>query len=154
MVFCYSKDMQSSLCDFCDNPDLKRRVIFATDLVWALPTNIPIVPGHVLICPIRHVKNFEELTADERKAIFEVLGKIKNALVKTFGATAFNYAWNEGESAGQSIKHLHLHVLPRKEGDIGITKYEPREFLYRPGSREAKQEDELVAVANLIKENI
>lgn len=141
-------------CDFCNNLDLKNRSIFANELVWALLTNIPIVPGHVLICPVRHVKNFEELSTVEREAVFEMLSKIKSALVKTFGATGFNYAWNEGGSAGQSVAHLHLHILPRKEGDTGITKYEPREFLYRPGSREMKPEDELIAVANLIKENI
>jgi diadenosine tetraphosphate (Ap4A) HIT family hydrolase len=148
------KESSQTTCDFCDSPDLKKRAIFANNLVWALPTNIPVVPGHVLICPVRHVKNFEELNTEECEAIFEVLSKIKSALEKTFGATGFNYAWNEGKSAGQSIAHLHLHVLPRKEGDTGITKYEPREFLYRPGSRKTKPEDELITVANLIKENI
>jgi histidine triad (HIT) family protein len=148
------KEDSHTVCDFCDSPDLKKREIFANDLVWALPTNIPIVPGHVLICPIRHLRTLGELSNEEREAIFNMLVTIKFALVKTFGATGFNYAWNEGETAGQNIAHLHLHILPRIEGDTGITKYEPREFLYRPGSRETKPEDELLAIANLIKENL
>ncbi|MBI4150334.1 hypothetical protein HY488_02940, partial [Candidatus Woesearchaeota archaeon] len=53
--------------------------------------------------------------------------------------------------AGQNISHLHLHIIPRKGGDAGITDYEPRKFLYRPGSRETSPENELRDVAALIR---
>ena len=76
------------------------------------------------------------MTDEEIKAIFDLRLQLKKALTKILGAEGFNYAWNEGKLAGQSVPHFHLHILPRKEGDTGITKYEPREFLYRPGSRE------------------
>lgn len=62
--------------------------------------------------------------------------RIVRALKNAFGAEGFHFAWNEGEAAGQRIPHLHLHIVPRKRGDEGIAEYEPREFLYRPGSRE------------------
>lgn len=66
---------------------------------------------------------------------------------QVFTAEGFNYAWNESEIAGQSVPHVHLHILPRKEGDLGIVGYEPRVFLYRPGSRAISPEEELAEIA-------
>ena len=142
-------------CAFCASPDITNvRLIARDDLVQAFPTNIPITPGHTIICPVRHVEKFEELTADEKSAIFELALKIKKALIELFGAEGFHYAWNEGKIAGQSVPHFHLHVVPRKQGDEGITEYEPRKFLYRPGSRETTSEAELKVVAAQIKEEL
>jgi diadenosine tetraphosphate (Ap4A) HIT family hydrolase len=138
-------------CAFCDDKDVQARCIVRNQLVWAIPTNIPVVPGHALVLPVRHVALFDDLTADEKEAIFEMMGKIKAALRKMFGSEGFNIAWNEGQIAGQSVPHFHIHIVPRKEGDTGITQYEPRKFLYRPGSREASPEEELRAVADTIR---
>jgi len=142
--------MSDIRCAHCEIPAIKEREIAGDDLVWAFPTNIPIVPGHVLVAPQRCVATLEEMTLDEVRAIFALREKLKQALVKAFGATGFNYAWNEGKLAGQSVPHFHLHILPRKEGDTGITEYEPRKFLYRPGEREASPEEELRAVSAVI----
>lgn len=139
-------------CVFCSLPDIKARTIFRDNLVWAFPTNIPITPGHTLICPVRHVKTMAGLTLEERNALFGLVEKIKTALKTIYKSQGFHHVWNEGEVAGQAVPHLHLHVVPRKEGDTGITKYEPRKFLYRPGSREATPEQELRVVAQEIKE--
>lgn len=151
-------EMHSSIinkpCTFCTVPEIKVRTIIENKKAFAFPTNIPIVPGHILISPKRCVKTFEEMTEDEVKSIFDLIAKLKIALKKTFGAEGFNIAWNEGKLAGQSVPHFHLHLLPRKEGDAGITKYEPRKFLYRPGSREATPEKELLKVSKLISKNI
>lgn len=138
-------------CVYCSNPAIKARTIIEDDLAWCFPTNIPIVPGHILIVPRRHVTLFEDLTEDERTAIFSMMGCLKQVLRKLFGAEGFNLAWNESPVAGQSVPHFHLHLLPRKLGDAGIVEYEPRKFLYRPGSREASPEEELQAVAEIIK---
>lgn len=139
------------VCPYCELPELKTRTIIQNRSAWSFPTNIPIVPGHVLIAPIRCVATFEELTPEEMEDIFDLKRKLKIALIKAFGAEGFNYAWNEGKLAGQSIPHFHLHVLPRKKGDEGITEYEPRKFLYRPGSRETTPEAELNNIAELIR---
>ena len=77
---------------------------------------------------------------------------MKTVLKNLFDAEGFHHVWNEGAVAGQSIPHLHLHIVPRKNGDVGITEYEPRKFLYRPGSRESTPEDELRVVAEQIKD--
>lgn len=138
-------------CPYCELPEIKERTILKNAFAWVFPTNIPIVPGHVLIAPIRCVAKYEDLTQDEQKAIEELRLKMKSALTQAFGATGFNYDWNEEKIAGQSVSHFHLHMLPRKEGDEGITDYEPRKFIYRPGSREATPEAELHAIVEEIK---
>ena len=141
-------------CPYCTDPEVKERVIIQNDLVFAFPTNIPIVPGHTLICPIRCVPTFEDLTPEEARAMFELRGKVRVALIELFGAEGFHYVWNKGSVAGQSVPHFHLHVIPRKSGDEGVTEYEPRKFLYRLGSREKTPTAELVAVAELIRKNL
>lgn len=141
-------------CVFCEIPEIKERTIIENNLAWAFPTNIPIVPGHVLILPQRCVSRLEDLDGAEKEAIFDLIGILKRALAKTFDAKGFNFAWNEGEIAGQKVPHFHLHMLPRKKGDTGITEYEPRKFLYRPGNRKESSEEELRAVSNLIKNNL
>lgn len=130
-------------CAFCDLEDVKDREICRNDLAWAFPTNMPIVPGHILICPLRCVDKIDGLTPLEISAIFDLLLTIKFAISKEFRSEGFNFAWNEGSMAGQSVAHLHLHVVPRFTGDSGIYKYEPREFLYRPGIRQVSAELEL-----------
>ncbi len=138
-------------CAFCELDVIKKREIVSNNLAWAFPTNIPIVPGHILIAPRRCVASYEGLTENEKAAIEKLRVKICNALKKLFDAEGFNFAWNDGKNAGQSVPHFHLHILPRKSGDTGITEYEPRKFLYRPGSREDSPEEELLAVSNAIK---
>lgn len=112
---------------------------------------MPIVPGHLLICPIRPVATSEALTASEWEAIRQLQQTLCRALKKAFDAEGFNFAWNEGEMAGQSLPHFHLHIVPRKKGDTGILQYEPRVFLYRPGSRAFSPAAELQEVAQYIR---
>jgi diadenosine tetraphosphate (Ap4A) HIT family hydrolase len=145
---------ENNICAYCTVLVIKEREITGDDLAWVFPTNIPIVPGHVLIAPRRCIAKYEDLTTDEKASIEKLRLTITTALKQTFDATGFNYAWNENKVAGQSVPHFHLHVLPRKENDEGITEYEPRKFLYRPGSREATPEEELIEVCKSIKENL
>lgn len=137
-----------------DDPKIKSRLIVENELAFAFPSKMPIVPGHTLICPKSYVSKIDDLSDDELHAILLLQKKLKQAMIKAFDAEGFNYAWNEGKIAGQSVNHLHLHMLPRKKGDSGIFEYEPRKFLYRPGGRPDSQEQELVDVAKLIKDNL
>jgi len=142
-------------CAFCNDPGIKARTIADAELAVAFPTFTPIVPGHVLIAPKRHVQYFEELTADEKEVIEDLRCKLHAALRTTFGAEGFNYAWNEERIGGQSVPHFHLHILPRKGGDAGVHSYEPREFIYRPvptNERPQSPEAELIAISTLIRE--
>lgn len=137
-----------------NNSEIKDRLIFENDLVFAFPSNMPIVPGHTLICPKRIVSDINNLNQNELLAIFDLQEKLKNSMTRAFGAQGFNYAWNEGKLAGQTVNHLHLHILPRKENDNGVMNYEPREFLYRPRERSVSSKEELNGIAFLIKNNL
>jgi diadenosine tetraphosphate (Ap4A) HIT family hydrolase len=138
-------------CAFCDNPDVQKRLVIENDLAFAFLTNTPIVPGHILVITKRHVQYYEESTEEEREAIESLRVELKKAMLATFDAEGFNYAWNEEEIGGQSVPHFHLHIVPRKKGDAGIYKYEPREFLYRPGTRAQSLEGELMEVVESLK---
>ncbi len=141
-------------CVFCTLPEIKERQIVENDLAWAFLTNIPITLGHTLVVPKRCVGRYEDLTPEEKLAIEDLRMKIVNALTKLYGAEGFNIAWNVNKMAGQSVPHFHLHIVPRKAGDEGIYEYEPRKFLYRPGSRVTTPEDELKEVSFEIKDAI
>ncbi len=141
-------------CLFCNNKDIKERIIYEDDLIIAFPTNTPITPGHTLICPKKHIGRIDELESEEILAIINFIVKLKNGIKKCIGAEGFNIAWNEGKTAGQSVDHLHVHVVPRSKGDAGIYDYEPRKFLYRPGSRSETPKEELQEIAKLIKINL
>ena len=132
----------------------ERGVIAENEHAFAMLTNIPIVPGHTLIISKREVGLYDEFSEEEKSSIESLRQKMITVLRATFGAEGFNFAWNDGPIAGQSVPHFHLHVLPRKQGDTGITEYEPRQFLYRPGSREASPEAELAAIAKMIQEHL
>lgn len=135
-------------------PEIQAKLIAKNSLAFCFPTNIPIVPGHVLICPIRIVKCSEELTDEELLAIFKLKTQICRALKSVFQAEGFNFAWNGGSCAGQTVSHFHLHVVPRKPGDTGILEYDPRKFLYRPGSRAVSPDEELIQVAQDVREKM
>jgi diadenosine tetraphosphate (Ap4A) HIT family hydrolase len=135
---------------FTSLPEIKDRRVAENETAFAFLTNIPITPGHTLISPKRVVETIEDMTDEEWSDIRALTLVVKRALTDTFGAEGFNCAWNEGKDYGQSVPHFHLHVVPRTTGDEGIAEYEPRKFLYRPGSRDAIPESELAAVAREI----
>ncbi|MBU6427290.1 HIT domain-containing protein [Patescibacteria group bacterium] len=139
-------------CTYCTLPEIKARKVAENDLAIAFPTNIPITPGHMLVIPKRCVARYEDLTKEEKEAIESLRVKIVTALKKVFNADGFNFAWNDGKVAGQSILHFHLHIIQRKKGDAGIFEYEPRKFIYRPGERETSPEEELLEISKLVRE--
>ena len=100
------------------------------------------------------VANYEDLTDEEILAIRDLTLQVQKALIKAFNAEGFNFAWNQGKEFGQSVPHYHLHIVPRTKNDNGIKAYEPREFLYRPGSREKTPEEELQEIAKMLRERL
>ena len=139
-----------STCAFC-NEEIGRRIVVENGVAFAFPSLAPIVEGHMLVCPKRHIQYYEELSEVEKQGIEELREKIKDALKKVFEAEGFNYAWNEKEIGGQSVPHFHLHIVPRKKGDAGVYQYEPREFLYRPKPRSTSPEENLADVVQSLK---
>ena len=134
-----------------EDPRIRERTVARNRLAFSFLSYMPIVPGHLLISPNRVAASSEELTLEEWQAILDLKQQVCQALKQAFNAEGFNFAWNMGENAGQTVPHFHLHVVPRKKGDAGILQYEPRVFLYRPGSRAASASEELKQVVQLIK---
>ena len=76
------------------------------------------MPGHSLIIPKRHVVNFNELFDNELSEMLIFTKHVNSILTRAFGCKAFNWTIQDGEPAGQTINHMHLHIIPRKLGDL------------------------------------
>jgi bis(5'-adenosyl)-triphosphatase len=94
------------------------QVFFESDLVLGVVNLKPIVPGHVLVIPKRVVERFGDLTSEEVVDLWTSVHKIGPALEKHHGCSALNIAIQDGVASGQSVPHVHVHILPRKEGDF------------------------------------
>jgi bis(5'-adenosyl)-triphosphatase len=95
------------------------QVFHLTPLSYALTNIRPILPGHVLICPIRPVPRLRDLSPPECADLFNTARTVSRMLERVLGATAFNVAVQDGVDAGQSVPHVHCHVIPRVKGDMG-----------------------------------
>lgn len=93
-------------------------VILQTELSFVLVNRKPVVPGHVLVCPLRQVERFRDLQPDEVSDLFKTTQTIASLVEKHFNATSLTIAIQDGPEAGQTVKHVHVHVLPRKAGDF------------------------------------
>lgn len=149
-----SKQQKLKPCVFCSLPEIKNRVVLENEFALAFPTNIPITPGHLLIIPKRCVQTLSELETDEKLALFDLAETLMTVLKKIYGAEGFNCAWNQGQLAGQSVPHFHLHLIPRKNGDTGLLGYDPRSLIYRTGDREPLPEEELLKIKEQIKSQL
>lgn len=78
----------------------------------------PVTEGHLLIIPKRHVETLFDLTETERSALYSLIEQGNKLLTELFRPDGFNFGINQGETAGQTIPHLHLHVIPRYAGDM------------------------------------
>lgn len=78
----------------------------------------PVSPGHSLIIPRRHVGSFFEITPDERLALLELLDHAKATLAAELSPDGWNIGINDGPAAGQTVPHLHIHLIPRYQGDL------------------------------------
>ena len=103
-------------CPFCNLAE--ERIVADDDLVLAIRDKYPVSPGHTLIIPRRHVEDYFELTAEEYAAMHAMLLKLKKALEEELKPQGFNVGVNVGRTAGQTIDHVHLHLIPRFEGDM------------------------------------
>lgn len=108
--------MSPETCPFCTiAPD---RTVAAAPLAFAIRDGFPISPGHTLIIPRRHVGSWFEATAEEQKAITTLLDACKSLLDREFQPAAYNIGINDGPAAGQTVPHLHVHLIPRYPGDL------------------------------------
>lgn len=119
IVLMYSFDMNTKPCLFCDkdNHDVNT-VIAENEFAYARWDNFPASPGHTEIVPIRHVESFFDLTNEELDAIYDLAKTAKQIIIDKYHPDAFNIGVNDGEAAGRTVHHLHIHLLPRYIGDV------------------------------------
>ncbi len=96
----------------------QRAWVASNDLAFAIRDNYPVAPGHCLVIPRRLVGTWDETTPEERQALVALMSQVKEQLRDEFHPDGFNVGFNEGTAAGQTVFHLHIHVIPRFAGDV------------------------------------
>ncbi|KAF2145260.1 uncharacterized protein K452DRAFT_221656 [Aplosporella prunicola CBS 121167] len=94
------------------------QIFHLTPLTYALVNLKPLLPGHVLICPRRVVPRLKNLTAAETSDLFLTVQRVSRMIERVYSASALNVAVQDGRAAGQSVPHVHCHVIPRSMGDM------------------------------------
>lgn len=102
-------------CPFCNIAP--GQIIAGHALAVAKHDGYPLTKGHTLIIPRRHVASFFECTAEERHAMLELLDDAKAVLDKTHAPDGYNIGLNNGAAAGQTVMHVHMHLIPRYQND-------------------------------------
>ncbi len=104
-------------CPLCTSI-ASRQQLATNDAAVAFSDGFPVSPGHALIVSRRHVASLFELTADEVAAVWALVPAVKTAIELTHQPTAYNIGVNVGRDAGQTVGHVHVHVIPRYCGDV------------------------------------
>ncbi len=107
--------MTSRPCPFCTLAP--QRIVIADDFGIVFRDAYPVSPGHTLIIPRRHTSSLFGLSEDERKALFDLVEQAKKNIETEFQPHGYNLGINDGLAAGQTVPHLHVHLIPRYLGD-------------------------------------
>ena len=104
-------------CLFCNKS--KQKIIYSTRLLFVVRDSYPVTKHHTLIIPHRHISNFFDLNDEELNDLNKILKKQRTELLNLDkDITGFNVGVNAGKDAGQSIMHCHIHLIPRRKGDV------------------------------------
>jgi diadenosine tetraphosphate (Ap4A) HIT family hydrolase len=103
-------------CPFCD-PD-PRRILWSDDLVYVVRDMFPVSPSHSLIIPFRHFASIFDASPAELESIAAGLLARQRQLSQTLAVNGYNIGLNEGKAAGQTIPHVHIHLIPRFDRDV------------------------------------
>lgn len=101
-------------CPFCK----PNEILLENDLAFAKYDAYPVSPGHLLVIPKRHAASWFDLTPSEQAAVLALVSRAKDLLDETYAPDGYNLGVNCGEAAGQTVMHVHLHVIPRYFGDV------------------------------------
>ena len=104
------------VCPFCPLPP--ERLVDSDEHVLVVRDAFPVSPGHTLVLTRRHVASFFETTPTERTALLAALGRARDVLERELSPAGFNVGINDGAAAGQTVMHVHLHLIPRFDGDV------------------------------------
>ena len=120
----YVKAKKPEGCILCmvrdASPDVPDLTVMRDEMFVASVNLYPYNPGHLLLFPRRHVEDVRELSAQEESRLCELQRYLLDLLDKEYAPQGFNLGYNMGHSAGASIEHLHLHIIPRYPRETGI----------------------------------
>ena len=102
-------------CPFC--PPTPDEILIERPLAFLQRDVHPLTKGHALVIPRRHVATFFDTTNEERQAMLELLDEAKDMLDRAHQPDGYNIGINNGAAAGQTVMHVHLHIIPRYVGD-------------------------------------
>jgi diadenosine tetraphosphate (Ap4A) HIT family hydrolase len=108
--------MNVQQCPFCRVS--AERIVGESPLALAIRDAFPISPGHTLIVPRRHIGSFFEASSDERTEMLALIDAAKRRIDMELSPAGYNIGINDGEAAGQTVLHLHVHLIPRFRGDV------------------------------------
>lgn len=107
--------MSTAQCPFCNvSPE---EVSLSTDVAYTQRDSYPVSRGHTLIIPRRHVRSIFDCMEEERRALLSLLDQTKVQLDQKYRPDGYNIGINDGAAAGQTVMHLHIHLIPRYAGD-------------------------------------
>ena len=106
--------MRCVLCDRVAAGDL----LVEDELAAAFPDAFPLTRGHTLIVPRRHEADYFALTADEQTALWQLVNRMRHRIERELHPDGYNLGVNVGEAAGQTVGHVHIHLIPRYAGDV------------------------------------
>lgn len=109
--------LEKSDCPFCDL-DLDR-VVMAAPGWFVVKDAYPVADGHTLLVPQRHIARYEDLEPEEKACLLDILDQVLVELRQEDGLSDWNFGLNNGPQAGQTVGHLHFHIIPRRAGDVG-----------------------------------
>lgn len=122
-------------CLFC-KPE---GVIVENNFVYGKFDKFPVTKGHALVIPKRHVLSFFELREEELQELYDALCRLKEKIDKEHHPDGYNVGINDGEAAGRTIHHLHVHLIPRYKGDVEAPAGGVRHIV--PGKGSCQRED-------------
>jgi diadenosine tetraphosphate (Ap4A) HIT family hydrolase len=107
----------SESCPFCQRVE-GGAVERATLLAASFPDAFPVAAGHTLVVPRRHVASYFELLPEEVAALWALVGEVQSVLAARLAPDGWNVGVNIGAAGGQTVDHVHIHVIPRFRGDV------------------------------------
>ena len=129
--------MNHERCPFCSLE--KGRILVENEAAFAFLDGFPIADGHTLVMPKRHVTSLFDLPEDEQVAVWRLVALVRAKLMADMKPDGFNVGLNDGIAAGQTVMHAHVHIIPRRSGDVadprgGVRWVLPEKAKYWSGS--------------------
>ena len=106
----------SERCPFCDIAP--ERIVARNSLAIAVSDGFPVSEGHTLVLPREHKANLFDLPGQTQAALWQLVAEVRNELQFDLAPAGFNIGLNDGVAAGQTVMHVHIHVIPRYRGDV------------------------------------